>query len=996
MSSSMMFADDHRVLALRNMQALACCSDLDQHPPDIVVGIALHNQAGHISQCLRSVFRQQINQKRLAVLILNDSSEDNWEEAAGELLRNPRVIIVDANCGSPTHSRNAILDYVDMNMPTVRWVARLDADDCFACSTSLEKAVALGERQQAGFVLGGNRLRLSEDNYLDRVNPATPDLLNPRWVLNCLTEMAYGTAVNELPSCNLILAAGAGWRYPDIKSAEDHALVADLLVNHADRGAILIEPFYSDYTLQGNTTKNNIQSNEHGAARLSLMRTVSAWLRSRSWPGDLLGYGREGVVKKVGGNVIKCFYKGKLTEEKVNWLKAVLVEPSVCLPSAEWFQNEGVWCCKYGYVLTTDAKDISEYEMREFLFECLRKKIVCLNIKASNFRRTTQGALLFIDVGNDIIPMNVDCFVDSAARLYCVFKLGWADDELRRRKTGPRTETTLKNIPGFQDFYRTLMVEYAQQQWATRCVPVIGAVKQGVLEVTLLIKTCAMDSETLIPQVRSIVHQLETPRCFHERILMVDPYRGPFLRQHTTGDYEDLIAKAACLKAAGVIDRILIAPTDPVEIAGINKRWFDISISASHSAKNVPVTSQLWAFDMIETRYVLQCDSDILIGRHDLEHDYLSDMLSAAQPDDVLGVAFNIAHSPESEFQPYSAPKGEFVPEVRCGLLDLQRMRLCQPLPNQIENGRLALTWYRSLQECQRHHGLRTLRGGDYRTFYIHPTNGQKTDTLRLAMIRDLVGQARVPMHQYEKWDLDDSSGQWCYAPRNERIVFLAKGRNTPLVRLQRFIASLMMQSDQRFGLVVIDDASEDQSAYLLPHLLKPLDGRSTLIRHSSRQGRIPNFIQAITGICTDPETLIVILDLDDALMDTSVVSRLHEEVDRGHDVILAAMFRPDKPVKCYHPIFENPRADWGGEVWIHLRAFKKHLFDSIPQDEFQMDGEWIEHCTDYATMIPVVECCRSPLYIPEYFYFHERSTPKTPELQARKDKIIRTILKRC
>ena len=34
---------------------------------------------------------------------------------------------------------------------------------------------------------------------------------------------------------------------------------------------------------------------------------------------------------------------------------------------------------------------------------------------------------------------------------------------------------------------------------------------------------------------------------------------------------------------------------------------------------------------------------------------------------------------------------------------------------------------------------------------------------------------------------------------------------------------------------------------------------------------------------------------------------------------------------------------------------------------------------TDYAIMIPIVEMCRRPRYIPENLYFHERCGPADP-----------------
>jgi hypothetical protein len=256
-----------------------------------------------------------------------------------------------------------------------------------------------------------------------------------------------------------------------------------------------------------------------------------------------------------------------------------------------------------------------------------------------------------------------------------------------------------------------------------------------------------------------------------------------------------------------------------------------------------------------------------------------------------------------------------------------------------------------------------------------------------------LVANGTVPPLQYDRWDLEGTCADWAYERRREEIVFLLKGRETPPQRLHRCLQSLAAQDDQDFGIVVVDDASGGLGPWSVPGLLGPLLSRTTLIRNHARRGRIQNMRTAIGEICTDPGTLVAILDLDDALMDRGLVRRLRALRNKGHDVVLAAMFRPDKPLKLYHPGFGAPRANWGAEVWIHLRAFEKRLFDLVPIDALQIRGRWIDECTDYAVMIPVVELCSNPVYIPEYCYFHERSTPNTPEWRARKDAIIRAIL---
>lgn len=708
----------------------------------------------------------------------------------------------------------------------------------------------------------------------------------------------------------------------------------------------------------------------------------------------LLGAGQEGVVRRVGDLVEKRFHPGVLDADSVGWLKKALRGVMPHLPEPSW-AYDGTWILRYPWFPTEPVEGIGRDEARDFLLFCLEKRLVCANIKRANFRRRPGEGLTFIDVGRWIVPMAVEVFRDAAARLYAIGVLGWSDERLQAERLSLRTEAGIVALEGFADFYREVVTNHAERQWRKAQVPEEPA-QVPAAEATLLVKACAMDADSLAAQLRHLVGHLEWPRPFAERVLLIDPFRGPFLREHTPGDYHALCRAAENARRSGLVDRVLVAPTDPQRVAEINTRWFGLACTQTHSTAGVPVAPQLWGFEQVRTRYVLQCDVDVLIGRRDLAHDYLDDMLAAAAREDVLGVAFNIPHPADARFSPYDAMPGDYVPEVRCGLLDLERVLACRPLPNQVADGKLELSWYRSLQRHQRRHALRTVRGGDPRTFYIHPPNGWKGTGTRLAGVRDLVGQARIPAVQYEQWDLAGPPEAWRYAPRSESIVFLVKGRDTPPERVRRCIASLAMQDDRDFGVVVIDDASSSpRSGPLLHHLLLPLRERATLVRHDAHQGRIPNFRLAIREICTDPDTLVVVLDLDDALMDPGTVGRLRNAVLDGADVVLAAMFRPDKPCKLYKPDFHAPRERWGGDVWIHLRAFRKRLFDELPDDALRVDGAWIPHCTDYATMIPLVEMCTRPMYLREYLYFHERSTQRTPELRAEKDALIRRILQK-
>lgn len=958
---------------------------------ELIVGVTLHNHALALRECLASIAAQEAVPLPVAVLVLDDNSRDDWRPALEDFSSCLDLAVASTTCGSAASARNCLLDLVDELFPKARWVARLDADDRFASPDSLGAIARLAMSSNARFVLGGNRLRI-EGSLSDRTNPASPRLLQADHVLSRLAGMAQGHPEAELPSCNLLLAARAGWRYPWQPSGEDHWLVTELLIRHSNQGAILTEPFYADYSLKGTQTLLNHRKALYLSARAALLTVAKAW--SGRSEALVLGSGREGVVTLENGQVCKRFHAAVLSDDHVRWMQLALRNVMPYLPEPVWQKEGESWLCRYPWFPTEPVQSLTLAELRDFFTFCLRKNLACSNVSRANFRRRPAGAgLTLVDVGRDVLPMHVDYFRDACARGFVLAQFGWTDDELRRRTKELRNETTLRSLPGFSEFYASILHEHASQQWMLGAIPQPPVVAEDPISVTLLIKACAMDAATLAVQVPHLVGQLEHPRRFVERVLALDPFEGPFTRQHCPGDWPALLEQAEQLRKASWLDRVLVAPGDPEAVRSLNTRWFNLPSPHTHCARGTPVAPQLWAFEQVKTDYVLQCDVDVLIGRRDLGHDYLAEMVQAVSQPGALGVAFNIAHHPDSAFRPYTAPPGQFVPEVRCGLLDLQRVFACRPLPNSLDGGRLTLSWYRALQKHQQGHGFRTLRGGDPRTFFVHPPNGRKHDRELLDRARDLIAQGRVPSAQFEQWDLSGSPSDWAYEQRHEPLVFLLKGRNTPPEKIERCLRSLAMQDLQTFGMVVVDDASDAGSTAILSHLLKPFAGRCTLVRRSRRHGYMPNTLLAVRDIIVPPDTLVVVLDLDDALLHRSVVTRLSKATADGADLVLAAMFRPDKPLKTYHPDFADTRARWGGDVWIHLRSFQKRLFDALPPGALQLDGKWIEDCEDYAIMIPLVEMASRPIYLPEYLYCHERSTPATTELRATKQAVIRRII---
>lgn len=265
-----------RTVLVAGTAVTAVASERHAWNSEVVVTVNVHNQAGPLAICLESIARQKQPAGGLGVVVFDDGSSDDWAVTVGRFRERLPLVVCRARCGSPARARNAALSVVDEAMRNARWAARLDADDCFSTARSLAAACALGDQRDARWVLGGNRL-VSGGRLLERENPATEALLRPAHVLSVLRTMAEGTAENELPSCNLLLRPRAGWRYPEVESAEDHWLVTDLLLNHAPSGAVLTDPLYCNYNLGGEVTAANRRSERYVVSRQALFAQAQAW-----------------------------------------------------------------------------------------------------------------------------------------------------------------------------------------------------------------------------------------------------------------------------------------------------------------------------------------------------------------------------------------------------------------------------------------------------------------------------------------------------------------------------------------------------------------------------------------------------------------------------------------------------------------------------------------------------------------------------------------------
>ena len=741
----------------------------------------------------------------------------------------------------------------------------------------------------------------------------------------------------------------------------------------SERGCVIPEPTYAVYSLNGMATRSSKKVASWVSARKALANAVDTWLVARASGATILGWGQEGVVFRNLEGTFKQFYPHAMSSLDARNIQELARDTHGAIADFDIVPSATAGArIRYKHTATRlMPRRIGVAPIGRYLTKLYRSRVVTANIKRDNLRVTAAGELHYIDIGKDIVPLSASRFLDVAARLYAIGELGWSDHELARRRTEQAPAEALQCLPGFDVFYRDLMVEL--HPWVVpataETLPTSGAPVHA--DVTLLLKACAQDADWLRGQVMHIVGELRQVSLPGPVVLLIDPFEGPYLRQHATGDGARLHFEAERLKREGWLDEVWVAPRDGDAIRATHAAWFGRSdIVESHTTGGAPLFSQVWAFEQVSTRYVLQCDVDVLISLADRNHDVLNDMKRAALDDSVWCVGFNIPQQ-EPGYRLYQSSPAAFPPEVRFGLLDLGRILERRPFPNTVHNHRFERMWHRVLEAVRPVTGMRSVRGGDSRSRYIHPLNVDK-DRAMISRVRDLFSQGLIPAGQHGHWDVNPKAA-WSYPHRGEAVVLLLLGRDTPSATLDRCMESIKRQTNQAFGVILIDDGGHTGTSIGLHHKLAWLGDRLTLIRRPKHVGYIANFREAVECICLHGDTMLVVVDQDDALLGEDVIDRIAEAREQGADLLNGPMFRPDKPLQLYPVSYHAPRSSGGGNVWAHLRAFRKSLFEKVPKSAWN-EAPDTSILSDFLTMVPMAELARSPRYLDgPYVYLHDR-----------------------
>ena len=193
--------------------------------------------------------------------------------------------------------------------------------------------------------------------------------------------------------------------------------------------------------------------------------------------------------------------------------------------------------------------------------------------------------------------------------------------------------------------------------------------------------------------------------------------------------------------------------------------------------------------------------------------------------------------------------------------------------------------------------------------------------------------------------------------------------------KIKRAIESVVTQNrDYKFGLVIVDDMSDDGSAEIVSSTIQDLDIPYAFIRNDHRRYHSRNLWNTVRFLIRNPECVVIELDGDDFLEPgADILNILDREYKKG-------ILKTSGRFRCYPdrwPEMESNqdrydiKSPWHQgkcSVWIPLRTYRKSLFMKVETEYFlERDTKnWLTVADDASINARMIELANGKISIIE------------------------------
>lgn len=194
------------------------------------------------------------------------------------------------------------------------------------------------------------------------------------------------------------------------------------------------------------------------------------------------------------------------------------------------------------------------------------------------------------------------------------------------------------------------------------------------------------------------------------------------------------------------------------------------------------------------------------------------------------------------------------------------------------------------------------------------------------------------------------------------KFLIVASGYNcSPLV--SKCISSVIGQTFQSFDAVFISDGSTDDTGKVCQNISVSLGGNRIFTEwHDENLGAAKRRYDAIRKYSNSPDTVVVLLGLDDELL-PNALETIAKHYEAGKWMTYGNWVNQDGVGLPEDFELEFDEATHASRDYRKVRyrstapnTFKRFLFDHIPEEEFKVDGKWIKATTESHLMFSCLE----------------------------------------
>lgn len=217
----------------------------------------------------------------------------------------------------------------------------------------------------------------------------------------------------------------------------------------------------------------------------------------------------------------------------------------------------------------------------------------------------------------------------------------------------------------------------------------------------------------------------------------------------------------------------------------------------------------------------------------------------------------------------------------------------------------------------------------------------------------------------------------------NEKIkyTFVCCGYNCESW-VEKSLESMLMQEYKNFKIICMDAKSSDKTSNILKKYHEQYPDKITVKINKNRKYQVENTKIAVS--LSDPDSVIVTVDLDDWLPHKNVLSTLNNFYSNPNIWLTYGTYchYPYQDVShLYHEYPEKVKQEGSFKTyhrWLasHLRTFRAKLFLSIPDDVLKNDdNQYFDMAGDGAFMYPMLEMSREKnQFISEILYVYNKT----------------------